>query len=60
MMPLKQWIHEEAGLLRVKPGTIRMRITRGKYDWLPIKRVNQRVLFVETNKMLDWAGEGVI
>lgn len=57
-IPLKAWVIDEARRCDISPGGIFNRLYRGKYSWLPLKRVNQRVVLVELDKMTDWAGIG--
>jgi len=57
-IPLKQWCAEEAIAEGVKIGAIYHRLYRGKYSWLPLKRVNRRVVFVELERQFDWCGLG--
>jgi len=57
-IPLKQWCAEEAVRSGVQPVTVYHRIYRGKYPWLPLKRVNKRVVFVELERQFDWCGLG--
>ena len=59
-IPLKQWCAEEAIAEGVKIGAIYHRLYRGRYSWLPLKRVNKRVVFVELDKQFDWCGVGAI
>ncbi len=57
-IPLKAWVIDEAIKEGVERITVYHRIYRGKYPNLPLKRVNKRVVFVELDKILDWAGVG--
>jgi len=57
-IPLKQWCAEEAARENVSPHAIWMRLDRGKYPWVTLKRVNKRVVFVELDKQFDWCGLG--
>lgn len=45
--PLKHWVLGEAAREGVKESAIYMRIRRGKYPELKLRRVNQRVVFVQ-------------
>ncbi len=54
----KDWVHQEAARLGVSASAIYVRVSRGKYPWLPRKHVNERVVLVEMDKMNDWAGVG--
>jgi len=57
-IPLKQWCAEEAIAEGTTIRAIYHRLYRGKYSWLPLKRVNRRVVFVELEKQFDWLGLG--
>ena len=46
-IPLKQWVMEQSIRCGVKPGTIYDRLQDGKYGTVPIRRINQRVIFIE-------------
>jgi len=45
-IPFKQWIYEKAIRTRRTPEAVYMRVYRGKYPHLKLRRVNQRVIFV--------------
>lgn len=46
-MPMKQWRVLQAELTGLSPITIAMRLRRGKYPDLKIRRVNKRVVYVK-------------
>ncbi len=46
-LPMKEWVAREAERLGKKPAAVIMRLARGKYPGLKIRRVNSRVVFVE-------------
>jgi hypothetical protein len=46
-MPLKVWMQREAEARGVGVTAIHMRIKRGKYPGLKLRRKNSRVIFVE-------------
>lgn len=45
-IPLKQWVAEQALKLDLTPGAIWQRLTRKTIPEPPLRRVNQRVVFV--------------
>jgi len=59
-VPLKQWCAEEAIAESTTIRAIYHRLYRGKYPWLPLKRINKRVVFVELEKQFDWLGLGAL
>lgn len=46
MIPLKQWLHEEAKRCGITKSAIQSRLTRGKYLGLTLRRKNKRVILV--------------
>lgn len=46
-IPIKQWCHEEGARLGLTPHAIQMRLQRGKYQNLKIRRANSYVVFVK-------------
>lgn len=46
MMPLKQWVHEEAARSGVAPPAIYMRLKRGSYPGMRVRYVPGRGAFV--------------
>lgn len=46
-IPLKQWVHEEAGRLNLKPSGFRDRLRRGAEHWPKLIRKNKRVISVQ-------------
>jgi hypothetical protein len=47
LIPLKQWIVEEAEKAKVKTGQVRMHLSRTNYFGLKLHRINARVIYVE-------------
>ena len=47
---LKQWVVSESERDNVSPHAIHMRIQRGKYPNLILRKINRRVIFVRTLK----------
>ncbi len=45
---LKEWVSGECGRLKIGYGGIMMRIHRGDYPLLSLRRVNARVIFVKS------------
>ena len=45
-IPLKAWCMSMAHMEGISVNSIHMRISRGKYSWLNLRRVNKRVVFV--------------
>ena len=46
-IPLKRWVAEEAVRTKLHPTTVYRRFEAGRYPTLTVRRVNQRVIFVE-------------
>jgi hypothetical protein len=51
-IPLKRWVAEEAVRTGLHPTTVYRRFEAGRYLTLTVRRVNQRVIFVE-NRAAD-------
>lgn len=45
-IPFKRWRYEEGDRLGLKAQSIFMRVQRGHYPYLRLRRVNKRVVFV--------------
>ncbi len=45
---LKEWVSGESGRLKIGYGGVMMRIHRGDYPLLSLRRVNARVIFVKS------------
>jgi len=60
IIPLKQWCAEESTRLGIKPHSVWVRISRGHYPWLAIRRTNQRIVHVDVEASYDWLGLGAI
>jgi len=58
LIPLKAWVAEESRASGKSAHLVYIHIYRGKYPWLVYKRVNKRVVFVDTAASFDWLGEG--
>lgn len=48
-IPLKVWVLDEAERQGVTASAVYNRLARGKYDALPLRRVNARVVYVQVN-----------
>lgn len=48
-IPLKEWCYEQGVANGVTPHAIYYRWIRGKYPGLKVRRVNQRVVYVQVN-----------
>ncbi len=50
-IPLKQWIAEQAQRQNLTARAVQARFNRGKYPHLKLRRVNQRVVFVQNQSL---------